>query len=169
MSHLTEQQKETALNAQYAIKTALVELSEINHLEKALCSLGDDGLTLFKSAKAAINELRTAKLLSNSLVDKAVTCNANVLVFPAASTTESTINPPDVSDLVSLANSATLRIIKGMISRVSQNEQAKAEAIIQLCKSMDNGTLQFSDDYAEGAFFALMALALHDELREGGV
>jgi len=168
MSHLIEQQKETALNAQYAIKTALAELSEMNHLENDLYSL-DDGLTIIRSVETAINELRMAKSLCDSIVDKATTCNTNFPAFPAASTTNTRFSTTyDVSDLVSLDNSTTFRIIHGMSSQLSHDEQTRSKIIIELCQAKDNGTLQFSDDNPEYALYALMALALHDELAMEG-
>ena len=68
MSHLTEQQKETLLNAQYAVKTALIELSEFNHLETELQALSPDGLVLAEKISKAATYLRETKALADKLV-----------------------------------------------------------------------------------------------------
>ena len=68
MSHLTEQQKETVLNAQYAIKTALAELSEFNHLKTELQTIGGDCVALIEEVNKATSSLRSAKVLADKLV-----------------------------------------------------------------------------------------------------
>ena len=66
MNQLTEQKKESLLHAEYAIRHALIELSEINR--NALASLGEHGVTLSTEIDRAVQSLDASSQLAIRLI-----------------------------------------------------------------------------------------------------
>jgi len=66
MSHLTEQQKEALLHAEYAVRHALIELSAID--SKTIISLGEHGQTLNTEIDRAMQSLEGSSQLVISLI-----------------------------------------------------------------------------------------------------